>query len=230
MSCLSNIFLGSLFCINMLNLSYLINIALVRGFNCMNNNVNNNMNRNQRFYTPTDLRSVLRLLWSQNIMWTRFYIISAMSKLSDIEVVNNRLLENPMDFANVLSIYYGDNVAKEFEDLFREHLILTIKLVNSYIAAGTTTTGNKSTITEVEKKWYENANQLATFLSTINPYWDQQMLQNLFYNHLDMTKDEILKRLNNEYAAEVYLYDFIEYHTQMIAEIMANGIIKQFYS
>ena len=194
-------------------------IVLVEGLVRMDKN----MNENKSYYTPEDLKNILRMLWSQNIMWTRSFIISASSKLNDIEVVTNRLLENPRDFANVFRIYYGDKIANEFEDLFREHLNLVIKVVYSYIE------GNSATITETERKWYENASQLATFLSSINPYWDKKTLQNLFYNHLDMTKDQILKRLNNQYAADVYLYDFIEYHALMIAGIMADGIIKQFY-
>lgn len=194
-------------------------IALVEGLIRMDKNIN----ENKSFYTPEDLKNILRMLWSQHIMWTRSYIISAISKLNDIEVVTNRLLEKPRDFANVLRIYYGDKIANEFEDLFREHLTLVVNLVISYIE------GNSADITETERKWYENATQLATFLSSINPYWDIKTLQNLFYNHLDMTKDQILKRLNNQYAADVYLYDFIEYHALMIADIMADGIIKQFY-
>ena len=182
-----------------------------------------NMNENKSFYKPEDLKNILRILWSQNIMWTRSLIISKIEKLNDIEVVKNRLLENPRDFSNVLRIYYGDKNANEFEDLFREHLNLTEKLINSYIE------GNSAAITDTERKWYQNATQLATFLSNINPYWDIKTLQNLFYNHLDMTKDEILKRLNNQYAADVYQYDFIEYHALMIADIMASGILEQFY-
>lgn len=185
--------------------------------------MDNKFSQNQSFYTPDELRNVIQLLWSQNILWTRFLIISIISKLNDIEVVTNRLFENPRDFANVFKIYYGDIIADEFENLLREHLSLTIALINSYI------TSNSSAIQELEKQWYENANQLALFLSNINPYWDKQMLQNVLYYHLDLTKDEILKRLNGQYAADVYLYDFIETHTHMIADIMANGIINQFY-
>ncbi len=185
--------------------------------------MDNKLSQNQSFYTTDELRNVIRLLWSQNILWTRFLIISIISKLNDIEVVTNRLFENPRDFANVFKIYYGDIIADEFENLLREHLSLTIALINSYI------TTNSSAIQELEKQWYENANQLALFLSDINPYWNYQMLQNALYYHLDMTKDEIIKRLNGQYAADVYLYDFIEAHTLMIADIMVNGIINQFY-
>lgn len=187
--------------------------------------MDNTNNIKPGFYTDNELRNVIRQLWNETIMWTRFLIISKVSKLKDIEVVTNRLLQNPIDFAYVLRIYYGGNIANEFENLLREHLNLTIKLIDSYVSKNSTI-GSSS----IEKQWYDNANQLASFLSSINPYWDKQTLINAFNNHLDMTKDEIQKRLYGQYSADVDAYDFITYHTLMIADIMADGIIKQFYN
>lgn len=182
----------------------------------------------QSYYSPQDLNNVMKLLWSQNIMWTRFYIISAVSKLPDLIYVADRLLENPRDFANVFRIYYGEQAAQKIEHLFREHLTLTMKLTNSYIVGKAT--GNTAVITDLEKQWYENADKLADYLSSINPNWGKQMLLNLFQNQLDMTKDEIQKRVSGQYAADVNLYDFLEYHALMTADILAGGILKQFYS
>lgn len=200
--------------------------------------MDNDFVENQNFYTPEDLKDVLKLLWSQQILWTRFFIVSAINRLPDLEVVTNRLLESPKDFANVFKIYYGDVVSNHIEDLLREHLTLTIKLINSYISQYAMQ--EKSPISnmplietpiikDVEKQWYDNARRLATYLSSINPYWDKNNIQSILYNHLDMTKDEILKRLYGQYAADVFQYDFIEYHALMIAEVLADGIIKQFY-
>lgn len=183
--------------------------------------MDNQANIAQNFYSVDDLRNHFRLLWSQNIMWTRFLIISLISKSDDILVVTNRLFENPRDFSNLLKLYYGDAQSKEFEQLFQDYITLTIKLIKDYIL------GNINT--ETETQLYEKAAQIATFLSSINPYWNQNLLQKLLFDHLDMTKDEIMKRLNKDYAADVYLYDFIEYHALMIADIMSNGLIRQFY-
>ena len=58
------------------------------------------------YYSSADLRNILRQLWSQYSVWSRFYIVSRMADLDDLDVVTNRLYEVPIDLYNVLRIYY----------------------------------------------------------------------------------------------------------------------------
>lgn len=161
-------------------------------------------------------------------MWTRFLIISTVSGLPDIPYVTDRLFEIPRDFSNVFRIYYGEEVAGNVEQLFRQQLNYTVKLLHNYITAKTT--GNQWEIENTKKAWYKNADKLADYLSKINPAWDNSKLKDLFRHQLQMTEDEIGKRTRGDYSADVYLYDFIEYYGLMMADIMADGIIKQFYT
>lgn len=144
-----------------------------------------------------------------------------MADLGDLAVVTNRLYEVPIDFYNLFRIYYGNNSALEYENLLRIQISLTIQLINN-IKEGKSTD-------ETKTAWMENADQISRFLAELNPYWNAESLENLFYNHLDMTEYEAEKRYNKQYAADVYEYNFIEYHTLMFADYMWNGIIKQFY-
>jgi hypothetical protein len=178
-------------------------------------------NNTTGYYSPEDLRNILRQLWSQYSLWTRFYIVSKMGDLGDLEVVTNRLYEVSIDFYNVLRIYYNNNSIQEFENLLREQITLTIQIIDE-IKAGQSTDA-------AEAAWRDNANQISTLLVGLNPYWNLQNLQNLFYNHLDMTVYEAQKRNNRQYASDVYEYNFIEYHTLMFADYMWNGIINQLY-
>jgi hypothetical protein len=67
--------------------------------------------------------------------------------------------------------------------------------------------GNKTGATAAEKKWYENADQIATFLSTANPNWSKVALKNMLDNHLVLTKSEAVARLTGNYAADITAYD-----------------------
>lgn len=180
-----------------------------------------NTNTATGYYSPEDLRNALRQLWSQYSLWTRFYLISKIDNLEDLEVVTNRLYEVPIDFYNVLRIYYGNASAQEFENLMREQITLTIQLISEI------KDGRSPDI--VRNSWKENADQIVELLTRLNPYWDAPSLKNLFYNHLDMTEYEAQKRVNKQYAADVYEYNFIEYHTLMFADYIWHGIINQFY-
>ncbi len=173
------------------------------------------------YYSREDLRNVLRQLWNQYSLWTRFYIVSKTAGLDDLEVVTNRLYEVPIDFYNVLKIYYNNNSALEFENLLREQITYIIQIIDD-INAG------QSTVT-AEDNWKKNADRISLLLSQLNPYWDYKTLQNLFYNYLNMTEDEAQKRYTRQYASDVYQYTFIEYYSLMIADYMWNGIVNQFY-
>lgn len=187
---------------------------------------------NENYYAPEDLKDAMKLLWLQQIMWTRFLMVSMLSDLPDLEVVTNRLFESPKDFSDLFAWYYGKDIAGQFEELLRKHLTLTVNLINSYKIAFSLhqPIENSSMSKQIEQAWYDNAKQISSFISKINPNWNENQLNTILRDHLDMTKDEIIKHLYGQYAADVYQYDFIEYHILMLADILSNGIIKQFYT
>jgi len=51
----------------------------------------------------------------------------------------------------------------------------------------------------------------------------------MLYDHLKLTEDEAVKRLTEEYAQDVALFDVIEDQALLMADNMANGIMKQFH-
>lgn len=182
-----------------------------------------NNDKQTGFYSKEDLRNILRLYLTQYSTWMRFYIVSATAALKDLEVIENRLLEIPIDIANIFRIYYGDQVALQVEDLFRNHIKLTMNLVMDTI------NGDSNSFNLTALSWMSNTKALATELSSINSTWNQTQLENLFGNLLTMTLEEATKRKNMQYAEDVYQYDNIEYFVLMIADVLWNGFFV-FYS
>jgi len=165
--------------------------------------------------------NAFRKLWEQHGMWTRSFIVSTAHDLPDLELVTQRLLRNPDDFAKELQKYYGPKKAQTFRDLLREHLAIAAQLVNEVKQ------GEYDEAQETRKLWYENADQLAAFLSAIDPFSSRQLWQSLWYEHLKMVEDEAAFRLGGEYAQDIALYDDIETQALKMADLMASGIIKQ---
>ena len=54
-----------------------------------------------------------------------------------------------------------------------------------------------------EKKWYENADQIAAFLASANPNWPVQDLKTMLHNHLALTKSEAVARLIGNYTGDI---------------------------
>lgn len=170
----------------------------------------------------TELIGMMRLLWSQHVYWTRFFIISTAENLSDIQEVTERLLENPNDFAMALKPYYGVKTAQRFQTLLTEHLKIGGDLVNAAKNADAVKAN------DLRRKWYENANEIAAFLACINSFWCENKWRKMLYSHLEMTEKEAGLRLNKEYRKDIAIFGQIEAEAMTMADDMSAGIIRQF--
>jgi len=172
--------------------------------------------------SKVDLMNKMRMLWEQHGAWTRMAVTSIALGLPDEELVVNRLLQNPVDFANALKFFYGEKSASKFSDLLKSHLVIAAQLVKAAKA------GNNKAAKEAEKKWYENADELATFMNYINPNWSMESWKAMLHEHLSLVKAEAVAMLTKDYAAGIKVYDKIESQVLEMADMMTSGIIKQF--
>lgn len=168
------------------------------------------------------LMNIFRTLWEQHDVWTRAVITSIALDLPDTDLVTNRLLRNPSDFADTLRPYYGDKAASKFSDLLKSHLVIAAQLVKASKA------GDSEAAEKAERDWYKNADEIAAFLSSINPYWSEESWRAMLHHHLELIKAEATDILTKNYSAGISVYDEIERQTLEMADIMSKGIIKQF--
>lgn len=164
----------------------------------------------------------MHLLWEQHVEWTRMTIISMAEDIEDVNLVTNRLLRNPTDFANLLAGFYGIEKATQFETMLREHLLIAAELINA--AKKNDSEGVKN----AEIKWYENANEIAAFLHEINPFLSEVTMREMLHEHLALTESEAVYRLNKNYAKDIEIYDKVEEQALEMADEMARATMKQF--
>jgi hypothetical protein len=169
-----------------------------------------------------DLNNALRMLWEEHIVWTRLAIISIIGDMPDADVVINRLLRNPIDFEEALKPYYGAEKTSEFGDLLKDHLVIAAELVRAAKA------GKSKEAADAEKRWYANADEIAAFLGRINPYWSKEEWKSMLHEHLALTKSEAVNILSKDYEAGVNVYDEIQRQALMMADVMRDGIVRQF--
>ncbi len=155
-------------------------------------------------------------------MWTRLTIISMVENLPDVELVTARLLRNPKDFAALLAGFYGRQKAGMFEKLFTQHLTIAAQLVQAAKA------GDNQKAQAAENEWYRNAGQIAEFLAAINPYWSRAEWITMLDEHLKLTKTEAVDLISKQYAKSINTYDEIEKQALRMADLMFEGISKQF--
>jgi len=169
-----------------------------------------------------DLKNYLRMLWEQHVVWTRLTILSMVFGLPDVDLVTDRLLRNPKDFESALKPLYGDKAASKFADLFKSHLVIAAQLVKA------AKSGDTKAAADAEKNWYANADEIAAFLGSINPYWSENNWRTMLHTHLALTKSEAVDMLTKNYAGGISTFDEIEKQALEMADMMTYGIVKQF--
>lgn len=170
-----------------------------------------------------ELLKTMNLVWEQHIMWTRMLLISIAENLKDLEATQARLLENPKDIANVFRKYYGNDVANTIQRLLTEHLVIGKDLIVAL------KNKNQRLATELNAKWYRNADEMAEAFSSINPFYPKEEIRKMLYDHLKLTTEEVNARLRQDYRADIQAYDNVQREILKMSQFFVDGIVRQFY-
>ena len=164
----------------------------------------------------------MRKLWEDHITYTRNYIISAVADLPDADAIAKRLLKNQDDIGDAIKPYYGDDAGKKLTALLRDHILIATEVVSAAKA------NDKQKLGDAQKKWSANGKDIAAFLSGANPNWAKKDLEAMLQKHLDLTSGEVVGRLKKDWAADIKSYDAGHVHMLMFADMLTDGIAKQF--
>ena len=169
------------------------------------------------------LHDAMRKLWEDHITWTRVFIISAVADLPDKATATERLLQNQVDIGNAIKPLYGEPAGNKLTALLKEHITTAAEVVAAAKA------NDQAKITDANKRWFANADQIADFLSSANPKnWPQAEMRSMMKEHLDLTTQEAVARLHGDWSADVKAYDSIHEQILKMADHLTMGIVKQF--
>ncbi|HWT74381.1 MAG TPA: LysM peptidoglycan-binding domain-containing protein, partial [Mobilitalea sp.] len=171
-----------------------------------------------------DLMNYFHILWEQHVYWTRMAIMGLVHDLPEKDLITQRLLRSPSDFAKILVHFYGEDAARTFESLFTDHLMIASQLVQDAMS------GDMDAFTSTNQRWYENADKIAAFLASINPYWNAEDWEAMLHEHLDLIKQYASDMINQKYQESINLADEVEQQALEMADMMAEGIALQFPS
>jgi len=172
--------------------------------------------------SQTNFKTDMRKLWEDHIIWTRGFIISNLAGLGDANAITNRLLQNQDDIGNAMKPYYGNDIGNQLSNLLKIHTTITAEIVKD-------TKEDKTGVSTAEKDWYANADQIAIFLAKVNPSnWHEQSMKDTLHQHLALTKQEVVERLDGNWTGDIRTFDEIHNQTLEMADDLSDGIIAQF--
>jgi hypothetical protein len=163
-----------------------------------------------------------RKLWIDHVLWTRDFIVSDLASLPDKDVVLQRLLKNQDDIGSSIKPYYGEEAGNKLSKLLRDHISIAGQVVDA------AKSNNKANLDKYNKLWYKNVDDIADFLSSANSNWSNSELKDMLHKHLEFVTNQAVARLNKKWSADVDAYDKGEDHMINFADVISDGIIKQF--
>lgn len=114
------------------------------------------------------------------------------------------------------------SVANRIENLLTEHLSIGKDLIVAL------KNNSQRLANELNDKWYKNANEMANFFSSINPYYSREKLCDMLYGHLELTSDEVDARLKKDYKADINAFDKVQREVLNMSQYFVDGIVRQF--
>jgi hypothetical protein len=170
-----------------------------------------------------EFHDAMRKLWEDHVTWTRLYIVTAVAGLPDVQATAERLLQNQTDIGNAIKPYYGAAAGSALTGLLRQHILIAADLIAAAKA------GDQAKVATEQARWRSNADEIASFLSKANPqHWQRGDLRAMLNEHLRLTTQEVVARLQGKWAADVAAYDRIHHHALGMADALSSGIVDQF--
>lgn len=170
-----------------------------------------------------DLNNDMRKAWQQHVYWTRMLMTSLLNDLKDKDATEKRVMQTPKGIADVFDRFYDKAVVAQLRQLLEEHTRIGGEIIQ------TTKESGIQAADQLERQWYQNADQIARLLSDINKDYSYDELHRALAQHMEMLKQQLLASINQEYTEAVGVFDEGEKQILELADYLTEGLLKQFY-
>ena len=164
-------------------------------------------------------KAALRDLWIGHVFWVRNVVVAGLAgdaaaqQTAEKQVVGN---------AQSIAGFYGAKAKEKLFALLAGHY----GAVKAYLDASIAKDAGKQS--EATTKLMSNAGEIASFLSTANPYLPKDTVEELFQEHGGHHITEIRQLQAKDFAGEAQTWADMTQHMYVIADALADAIAKQF--
>lgn len=163
----------------------------------------------------------IRTMWFNLVIWIRNFMLSKYLRFGNVDQVYARLSRIPAEFINALRDFFGDNpILNDYQMQLNE----LVDLIDSFTSAQME--GNTEELQRITQLLYQNANDRANSLASLNPYWNQSEIRSLLNNNITGTLQQSTTFLTGNYAANTDIYSTLLLQAEDISELIAQGLIS----
>lgn len=167
-----------------------------------------------------DLRQRMRMAWLNHITLVKFYLISFFENLSSQNAWKDAVYKNAEEILAIFAQYYPASAMQRFRKLFMEHLRLTDE-----VAAGLK--ADPAFSGAAMENWYINAEEIASFLSRQTPAYNETELRKMFYDYLDMERQQMEAYLDGDYETDIEIYLRSQQNMIELADFLTSGLLAR---
>ncbi len=175
----------------------------------------------QKCFTSEQMNLIFdtRMFWFDMINWVRAFMLSKYKDVGNEDAVYARLQKVQADFISNLKKIFGESPGV---DQLQLELNAYIGLIDSLITAQKA--GNTQEIDRITKQLYQNADDIAASLASINPSWDKNEWRTRLYNNLRSTIDESAMFLTEDYARNLDIFSTLMDQAESASDYFAQGL------
>ncbi len=169
-------------------------------------------------YEEMDDIYTIRMLWFGLTIWIRVYMLSRFTKTGDPEKVFAKLMEVPVEYVNTMKKYFPQIDEESYLRLFTEY----IELISAFITA--MMENNEEELNRITRRLYENADERAEFVASINPLWTAEQWKDILYINIRSTIEEAVSFLTEEYEKNIDIFTRLLDQAETSSAFLARGL------
>lgn len=167
----------------------------------------------------------MRALWEAHGAWTHMVIVSFAGNLPNLAAEEQVLLRNQVDIGNAVKPYYGPAAGNKLTALLKAHILGAVGVLEA------AKSGDKGTLAQAVAAWSANGRQIADFLHAADPrFLSRSAARKMMAVHLQQVIGQAVDELTGNYAAGARAFAPYIRHILDMADMISNGIIRQFPS
>ena len=170
-----------------------------------------------------EMKQTFRDLWLGHIFWVQHVVSNIVTNdLKERDAAKKEVVANTKQIASTIAPFYGEAASEKLNSL----LDVNIDAVREYSEA--TVAGNKPQQEAALAHLASNADDIAEFLSQVNPYLQKDTVRSLIAVHGANHVLQINQYKARDYAQLKETWPMMRQHVYLIADTLTAALVKQF--
>ena len=169
-------------------------------------------------YSQMNLIFNLRISWRRLTTWIRAYILSRYVGIGSEEELFSSLYLEALNFSDMLQVIFGREISRENTTYLYKYTILLRELISAQLS------GDTEAVQQNIDRLYQNVNENAAFLASINPYWNEAEWQDMLGTYLQYILEEANSFVLGDYKKDIEIFDRITALTNKMGDAFAQGL------